>query len=161
MDPHCFDADPEPVRTQLKILMRFQIQIRGGGGGGRSAKNVHPPWQNPRCAPVSHPWRVAGRAYPRERRGGAGIGTKSYDGEKAWSSMNHSILSDHEGKQRGFLFPFSSKYVFWQVAEITDILQGPNCPFLKDYASKGKPLAQCSGSVTFWTDRDPRIRTSD
>jgi hypothetical protein len=22
-----------------------------GGGGGRSAKNVHPPWQNPRYAP--------------------------------------------------------------------------------------------------------------
>jgi hypothetical protein len=28
---------------------------RGGGGrGGRSAKNVHPPWQNPRYAPVDH-----------------------------------------------------------------------------------------------------------
>jgi hypothetical protein len=26
----------------------------GGGGGGRSAKNVHPPWQNPRYAPGSY-----------------------------------------------------------------------------------------------------------
>ncbi len=25
---------------------------RSGGGGGRSAKNVHPPWQNPRYAPA-------------------------------------------------------------------------------------------------------------
>ncbi len=45
VDPHCFDADPE-----LKILMRIRIQIQEGGGG-RSAKNVHPPWQNPRYAP--------------------------------------------------------------------------------------------------------------
>ena len=36
-------------KYQLKILMRIQIQIRGGG---RSAKNVHPPWQNPRYAPA-------------------------------------------------------------------------------------------------------------
>ncbi len=36
------------IRIQLKILM--QIRIRGGGEGGRSAKNVHPPWQNPRSA---------------------------------------------------------------------------------------------------------------
>ncbi len=40
------------IRIQLKILMRIriQIQIRGGGVG---AKNVHPPWQNPRYAPAS------------------------------------------------------------------------------------------------------------
>jgi hypothetical protein len=36
VDPHCFDADPDP----------------DPGGGVRSAKNVHPPWQNPRYAPV-------------------------------------------------------------------------------------------------------------
>jgi hypothetical protein len=44
------------IRIQLKILMRIRIQIRirgGGGGGGRPAKNVHPPWQDPRYAPVS------------------------------------------------------------------------------------------------------------
>ncbi len=40
VDPHPdpaqnFDADPDP----------------DPGGGGRSAKNVHPPWQNPRYAP--------------------------------------------------------------------------------------------------------------
>jgi hypothetical protein len=33
--------------------------------------------------------RVAGRAYLREGGGGA----KSYDDEKAWSSINHSIYS--------------------------------------------------------------------
>ncbi len=33
------DADPDPDPDP------------GGGGGGRSAKNVHPPWQNPRYAP--------------------------------------------------------------------------------------------------------------
>jgi len=40
MDPdpaQNLDADPDPDP---------------GGGGGRSAKNVHPPWQNPRYAPV-------------------------------------------------------------------------------------------------------------
>ncbi len=37
------------IRIQFKILMRIRIQIRRGGGG-RSAKNVHPPWQNPRYA---------------------------------------------------------------------------------------------------------------
>ncbi len=40
MDPHCFDADPDPDPDP-------------GEGGVRSAKNVHPPWQNPRYAPVS------------------------------------------------------------------------------------------------------------
>jgi hypothetical protein len=37
------------IRIQLKILMRIRVLIRGWGG--RSAKNVHPPWQNPRYAP--------------------------------------------------------------------------------------------------------------
>ena len=50
VDPHCFDADPDPDPAQN--LPRIQIQIRGGGGGCRSAKNVHPPWPNPRYAPV-------------------------------------------------------------------------------------------------------------
>jgi hypothetical protein len=35
----------------MRIRNRIQIQIRVGGGGGKSAKNVHPPWQNPRYAP--------------------------------------------------------------------------------------------------------------
>jgi hypothetical protein len=39
VDPHCFGADPDP-------------DPGGGGGGSRSAKNVHPPWQNPRYAPA-------------------------------------------------------------------------------------------------------------
>ena len=42
VDPHCFDADPDPYPDPDP-----------GGGGGRSAKNVHPPWQNPRYAPAS------------------------------------------------------------------------------------------------------------
>ncbi len=44
VDPHCFDAnpelDPDPAQNP--------------GGGGVSAKNVHPPWQNPR---YSHAYR--------------------------------------------------------------------------------------------------------
>jgi hypothetical protein len=52
VDPHCFLMRIRSrIRIQLKILMRIRIQIRGGGG--RSAKNVHPPWQNPRYAPAS------------------------------------------------------------------------------------------------------------
>ncbi len=49
VDPHCFDRIR--IRIQLKILMRIRIQIRRGR---RSAKNVHPPWQNPRYAPVTY-----------------------------------------------------------------------------------------------------------
>jgi hypothetical protein len=42
------------MRIRIQMQIRIQIQIGGGGGGGgvRSAKNVHPPWQNPRYAPV-------------------------------------------------------------------------------------------------------------
>ena len=48
MDPHCFDADPDPAQN-----LDADPDPYGGGGGGRAAKNVHPPWQNPRYAPVS------------------------------------------------------------------------------------------------------------
>jgi hypothetical protein len=44
VDPHCFDADPDPDPAQ-------NLDADPGGGGGRSAKNVHPPWQNPRYTP--------------------------------------------------------------------------------------------------------------
>jgi hypothetical protein len=37
---------------------------------------------------------VTGRAYRRERERRVGGGAKSYNGEKAWSSINNSILSD-------------------------------------------------------------------
>ncbi len=37
---------------------------------------------------------LAGRAYLRERGRGGGGEAKSYDGEKAWSSVNYSILCD-------------------------------------------------------------------
>ncbi len=44
---------------------------------------------------VSHSSCVAGRAYWLERGDvGGGRGAQSYDGEKAWSSINHSILYD-------------------------------------------------------------------
>ena len=43
VDPHCFDADPDPAQNL--------DADPDPGGGGRSAKNVHPPWQNPRYAP--------------------------------------------------------------------------------------------------------------
>jgi hypothetical protein len=45
VDPHCFDADPDPAKN-------LDAYPDPGGGGGRSAKNVHPPWQNPRYAPA-------------------------------------------------------------------------------------------------------------
>ncbi len=48
-DPHCFDADPEP---DLDADPDPDPDPGGGGGGDRSAKNVHPPWQNPRYAPA-------------------------------------------------------------------------------------------------------------
>ena len=50
MDPHCFDADPDPAQN-LDADPDPDPDPGGGGGGGRSAKNVHPPWQNPRYAP--------------------------------------------------------------------------------------------------------------
>jgi hypothetical protein len=48
VDPHCFhaDADPDPAQN---------LDAKPDpdpGGGGRSAKNVHPPWQNLRYAPA-------------------------------------------------------------------------------------------------------------
>ncbi len=46
MDPHCFDADPDPDPAQ-----NLDPDPDPDPGGGRSAKNVHPPWQNPRYAP--------------------------------------------------------------------------------------------------------------
>ncbi len=54
MDPHYFDADPEPDPDPAKILdADADPDPDPGGGGGRSVKNLHPPWQNPRYAPVS------------------------------------------------------------------------------------------------------------
>ncbi len=50
MDPHCFDADPEPDPAQ-NLDADPDPDSDPGGGGDRSAKNVHPPWQNPRYAP--------------------------------------------------------------------------------------------------------------
>ena len=53
MDPHCFDADPEPDPDSAQNLDADADPDPDPdlGGGGRSAKNVHPPWQNPRYAP--------------------------------------------------------------------------------------------------------------
>ncbi len=55
MDPHCvffvfFYADPDPDPAQN---LDADPDPDPWGGGGRSAKNVHPPWQNPRYAPES------------------------------------------------------------------------------------------------------------
>jgi hypothetical protein len=49
VDPHCFDADPDPEPDPAQNLDADPDP--DPGGGGRSAKNVHPPWQNPRHAP--------------------------------------------------------------------------------------------------------------
>jgi hypothetical protein len=51
VDPHCFDADPEPDQAQNLDADPDPDTDPGGVGGSRSAKNVHPPWQNPRYAP--------------------------------------------------------------------------------------------------------------
>jgi hypothetical protein len=48
VDPHCFDADPDPAQN---LDADPDPNPDGGGGGCRSAKNVHPPWQNPRYSP--------------------------------------------------------------------------------------------------------------
>ncbi len=47
MDPHCFDADPDPDPAQNLDADPDPDPV----GGCRSAKNVHPPWQSPRYAP--------------------------------------------------------------------------------------------------------------
>jgi hypothetical protein len=47
VDQHCFDADPDPAQN----LDADPDPYPDPGGGGGSAKNVHPPWQNPRYAP--------------------------------------------------------------------------------------------------------------
>jgi hypothetical protein len=52
-----------------------------------------PPLPLASCLSFSLFQSIAGRACWRERGGGGGA--KSYDGEKAWSSINHSILSGH------------------------------------------------------------------
>ena len=82
MDPHCFDADPEPDPDPAQNLdadsepdpdpaqnLDADSELDPDpaqnldadpdpdpdqGGGVRSAKNVHPPWQNPRYAPVMY-----------------------------------------------------------------------------------------------------------
>ncbi len=48
VDPHCFDADPDPAQN----LDADPDPDPDPGGRGRSAKNVHPLWQNPRYAPA-------------------------------------------------------------------------------------------------------------
>jgi hypothetical protein len=56
VDPHCFDADLEPDPDPAQNLNADpDPDPNPGGGGGRSAKNVHPPWQNPRYAPDDKP----------------------------------------------------------------------------------------------------------
>ncbi len=51
MDPHCSDADPDPDPDPARNIDADPDP--DPGVGGRSAKNVHPPWQNPRYAPGS------------------------------------------------------------------------------------------------------------
>ncbi len=74
VDPHCFDADPEPDPDPAQNLDEDpdpdpDPDPKGGGGGGRSAKNVHPPWQNPRYAPAGHHgWLETARYWRKYRR---------------------------------------------------------------------------------------------
>jgi hypothetical protein len=43
-----FNADPDPESAQNLDAGPDPDPDPDGGGGCRSAKNVHPPWQNPR-----------------------------------------------------------------------------------------------------------------
>ncbi len=56
------------------------------------ARPLPPP--SPVCLSLSVFLDVADRAYSREKEGRGGRGVKSYVPEKAWFSINHSILSD-------------------------------------------------------------------
>jgi hypothetical protein len=62
-----FDADPKPDPDPAQNL-DADPDPDPGGGGGRSAKNVHPPWQNPRYAPGKKQWqqgkKVINFSYP-------------------------------------------------------------------------------------------------
>ncbi len=64
MDPHCFDADP------AHNLDADPDPDPDPGGGERSAKNVHPPWQNPRYAPACGYIRVKNCMRTIHARGG-------------------------------------------------------------------------------------------
>jgi hypothetical protein len=79
VDPHCFDADlepdPDPAQNLDVDADPDPDPDPGGGGGGRSAKNVHPPWQNPRDAPG---WRYRRWIEGKKRDGGEKEG---YNGE--------------------------------------------------------------------------------
>ncbi len=64
MDPHQdFDADsePDPAQNLDEDPDPDPDPDPGGGGrkGGRSAKNVHPSWQNPRYAPAHSPFNFS------------------------------------------------------------------------------------------------------
>ncbi len=50
--PHWFDADPDLAQNLDADPDPDPDPV---GGGSRFAKNVHPPWQNPRYAPGSAP----------------------------------------------------------------------------------------------------------
>ncbi len=55
VDPHCFDADLEPDPNPAQNLDADSDPDPDpdtGGWRSRSAKNVHPPWKNPRYAPA-------------------------------------------------------------------------------------------------------------
>ncbi len=53
VDPHCLDADPDPDPAQNLDADPDPDPDPDGGGVGQP---VHPPWQNPRYAPVYWPW---------------------------------------------------------------------------------------------------------
>jgi hypothetical protein len=58
-----------------------------------------PPLPSASCLSFSVLLRIASRAHLRVSRGyGDGAGAKSYDGEKGWSSINHSVLSDVQSR---------------------------------------------------------------
>jgi hypothetical protein len=52
VDPHCYDADPDPAHN-LDADPDPDPDPGGGGEGPPKLAIVHPPWQNPRYAPDS------------------------------------------------------------------------------------------------------------
>ncbi len=81
-----------------KSSLGFTEDIREYWMNYRGPRFLAVVWFNPPLSSVSSTMRrLTGRLRKRNNfltgGGGEGEGAKSYDGEKAWSSLNHSILS--------------------------------------------------------------------
>ncbi len=85
----CFPPPPESIEWFIEGPCFFRRRIISS-----SPMHTIPPLPSASCPCFSVFLGVSGRAYTDGREGGGGRGAKSYVGEKAWSSINHSILFD-------------------------------------------------------------------